>query len=297
MQIRLGNGPDSWGVWFPQDPDQVQWDQFLDDVLSAGYRWIELGPHGYLPTDVEQLRDELARRDLHPVATFIEAPLEDPDRVAEIEARVDQLGDWLATFGGRFLNVIDDAYRDLRTGEQIAPAELPETSWRQLVNTVDRLGRLVRDRYGIVLTVHPHVDTHIETTEQTEALLAETDPDAVFVCLDTGHFAYRGGDPVSFYRKHHERIPYLHIKNVDPKVLAEVNERNLPLVKAVQMEVFCEPDAGLLNFVDMRNALDEAGFDGYLMVEQDMYQPPHDKPLPIAMRTRAYLEGIGLGDS
>jgi inosose dehydratase len=297
MQIRLGNGPDSWGVWFPQDPDQVQWVQFLDDVAAAGYRYMELGPYGYLPTDVDRLRGELARRDLHPVATFIEAPLEDADRYAEIEERVIQLGEWLTAFDGRFLNIIDDAYRDLRTGEQIAPVVLDEPAWSRLIEALDRLGRLVRDRYGIQLTVHPHVDTHIETTEQTEAMLDQTDPSAVFVCLDTGHFAYRGGDPVGFYRKHHERIPYLHIKNVDPRVLDTVTAQNLPLVEAVKMEVFCEPHAGLLDFMGMRDALDEAGFDGYLMVEQDMYKPSHDKPLPIARGTREYLEGIGLGDS
>jgi inosose dehydratase len=159
MKIRLGNGPDSWGVWFPQDPDQVRWDRFLTDVAHAGYRWIELGPYGYLRTDVAQLKDELAMRDLRPVATFIEAPLEDPERAAEIEERVNQLGEWLATLGGRFLNVIDDAYRDLRTGRAVAPAVLSAASWRRLVDTLDRLGRLVRDRHGIALTVHPHVDT------------------------------------------------------------------------------------------------------------------------------------------
>ena len=284
-------------MWFPQDPDQVQPDQFLDDVAAAGYRYMELGPYGYLPTDVDTLRDELARRDLQPVATFIEAPLEDAERYPEIEGRVIQLGEWLTAFGGRFLNIIDDAYRDLRTGDEIAPKVLAEPEWRQLIDTLDRLGRLVRDRYGIQLTVHPHVDTHIETTEQTEAMLDQTDPEAVFLCLDTGHFAYRGGDPVGFYRKHHERIPYLHIKNVDPKVLDAVNAQDLPLVKAVQMSVFCEPHAGLLDFVDMRDALDEAGFNGFLMVEQDMYRPADDAPLPIARRTREFLEGIGLGDS
>jgi inosose dehydratase len=65
----------------------------------------------------------------------------------------------------------------------------------------------------------------------------------------------------------------------------------------VKMEVFCEPHAGLIDFVDLRRALEETGFDGYLMVEQDMYRPDHDAPLPIARRTREFLEGIGLGDS
>ena len=88
-----------------------------------------------------------------------------------------------------------------------------------------------------------------------------------------------------------------HVKNIDPKVLETVNRQDLPLVEAVKRKVFCEPDAGLIDFVDLRRALEDTGFDGYLMVEQDMYRPDHDAPLPIARRTREYLEGIGLGDT
>ncbi len=50
-RIRIGSAPDSWGVWFPDDPQQVPWERFLDEVSEAGYEWIELGPYGYLPTD------------------------------------------------------------------------------------------------------------------------------------------------------------------------------------------------------------------------------------------------------
>ncbi|HAM27062.1 MAG TPA: 2-keto-myo-inositol dehydratase, partial [Microbacteriaceae bacterium] len=63
-QIRIGTAPDSWGVWFPDDPNQVPWERFLDEAQAAGYHWIELGPFGYLPTDPNQLSDELAKRDL-----------------------------------------------------------------------------------------------------------------------------------------------------------------------------------------------------------------------------------------
>jgi inosose dehydratase len=63
-KLRLGTAPDSWGVWFPNEPAQVPWDRFLDEVAQAGYEWIELGPYGYLPTNPTQLRDELDRRGL-----------------------------------------------------------------------------------------------------------------------------------------------------------------------------------------------------------------------------------------
>jgi len=41
--------------------------------------------------------------------------------------------------------------------------------------------------------------------------------------------------------------------------------------------------------------LQEINFEGWGIVEQDMYPAPFDKPLPIAKRTRAYLREIGIG--
>jgi inosose dehydratase len=49
-------------------------------------------------------------------------------------------------------------------------------------------------------------------------------------------------------------------------------------------------DLGALNRVAER-----VGFDGWGIVEQDMYPAPPDKPLPIARRNRAYLRDIGIG--
>src|SRR6266576_2820620 len=48
--ILVGSAPDSWGVWFPDDPNQTPYTRFLDEVADSGYQWIELGPYGYLPT-------------------------------------------------------------------------------------------------------------------------------------------------------------------------------------------------------------------------------------------------------
>src|SRR5437763_654175 len=58
-QLRLGTCPDSWGVWFADDPLQTPWERFLDEVADVGYEWLELGPYGYLPTDPARLADEV----------------------------------------------------------------------------------------------------------------------------------------------------------------------------------------------------------------------------------------------
>ena len=59
MNVTIGSAPDNWGVWFPSDPLQIPWQRFLDETAEAGFEWTELGPYGYLPTDVPTLRAEL----------------------------------------------------------------------------------------------------------------------------------------------------------------------------------------------------------------------------------------------
>ncbi len=44
-----------------------------------------------------------------------------------------------------------------------------------------------------------------------------------------------------------------------------------------------------------RDVLRDINYQGWAIVEQDMYPAPFDKPLPIAKRTRAYLREIGIG--
>jgi inosose dehydratase len=135
----------------------------------------------------------------------------------------------------------------------------------------------------------------VEFEDQIEAFLADTDPQLVSLCLDTGHHAYCGGDPVRFMRKYHARIPYLHLKSVDSQVLVKIRSEDIPFAKAVAMNVMCEPSEGAVDILAFRDLLLEIDYSGFAIVEQDMYPAPFDRPLPIAARTRAYLQEIGMG--
>ena len=86
MAIKVGTGPDSWGIWFPDDPKQTPWHRFLDEAAEAGYEWIELGPYGFLPTDLPTLRRELDSRGLKVAGTFAMESLEIPAKWPELEA-------------------------------------------------------------------------------------------------------------------------------------------------------------------------------------------------------------------
>ena len=154
---------------------------------------------------------------------------------------------------------------------------------------------IARDRFGLTLVYHPHGETHVEYEDQIESLLEQTDPDSVSICLDTGHHAYRGGDPVDFMRRFHLRIPYLHLKSVDGEIQKRVEAEGVPFATAVGMGMFCEPSEGAVEFLAFRDLLHDIDYDGWAVVEQDMYPAPLEKPLPIAKRTRAYLREIGIG--
>lgn len=293
-RIRIGSAPDSWGVWFPDDPQQVPWQRFLDEVSDAGYEWIELGPYGYLPTDPVRLREETGRRGLKVSAGTVFTGLHHgPDVWDETWAHVSRVAELTRATGADHLVVIPSFWRDDKTGEVLEDRELTAEQWRHLARGTERLGRELRERHGLRIVVHPHADTHVDTEDNVTRFLDATDPDLVSLCLDTGHYAYCGGDNVKLIETYGERIGYLHLKQVDPAVLAAVRAEELPFGPAVARGVMCEPPTGEPALEPVLAAAQQLGVELFAIVEQDMYPCPPDRPLPIARRTRRYLRGCG----
>jgi inosose dehydratase len=142
---------------------------------------------------------------------------------------------------------------------------------------------------------HSHVESHVETDEQVERFLADSDPELVGLCLDTGHVAYTHGDAPRLIREHADRVWYVHIKAVDPDVLAKADAERLPFADAVQRDVMCEPGLGVPALPEVRDALEGLPDDTFVIVEHDMYPCDFDRPYPIAARTRETLRSAGVG--
>lgn len=293
--IRLGTAPDSWGVWFRDDPKQVPWSQFLDEAAAAGYEWIELGPYGYLPTDPVRLADELSRRNLRLSGGAVFAGLhrgkEALDQALEecrTEARL------LTALGARHLVLLPEGYTDL-DGTITQPVDLTDEQWRDLTEGMNTLARSVAEEFDVSLVFHPHADSHVGTQPEVERFLAETDPDVVNLCLDTGHIAYCGGDNLELIRKYPERIGYVHLKQVDPAVVRRVAEERLCFAEAVAAGAMVEPPSGVPPMEPLVEALAALDVDLFAIVEQDLYPCEGDVPFPIAERTQKYLRSCGLG--
>jgi inosose dehydratase len=134
----------------------------------------------------------------------------------------------------------------------------------------------------------------VETQAQTERFLAETDPAFVSLCLDTGHLAYRQADVPAIIRKYPDRIGYVHIKQMDPAIADRAAREDMAFGQAVALGVSVEPPAGRPDVPGVIEALGELDAELFVVVEQDMYPVDFGLPLPIATRTRQYLNSVGL---
>lgn len=290
----IGTAPDSWGVWFADDPQQTPWERFLDEVAESGYRWIELGPYAYLPTDPTRLAEELMQRNLRvsagTVFTAFHRGLDQWETAWEPARRVAEL---TAAMGGEHMVVIPAMWRDDVTGEAVEQGELTEKAWSDLFAGHNRLGTTLLEDFGLKQQFHPHADSHVGAQEDIEHLLAATDPQYLNLCLDTGHAEYCGASSLDLIRKYPERIGYLHLKQVNPEILQRVNAENLTWAAANRAGVMTEPPGGLPDLREVIEAVEALGRPIFGIVEQDMYPVDFDVPMPIAKRTRNYLLSCG----
>ncbi|GAA2042697.1 sugar phosphate isomerase/epimerase [Agromyces tropicus] len=288
--IRIGTAPDSWGVWFADDPEQVPWHRFLDEAAASGYTWIELGPYGYLPTDPEHLSDELASRGLRLAAGTVFTGFhrgDDQWRRAWDQALA--VAGLASALGAEHLVVIPDLWRSDATHEVLEPRTLDAEQWGRLAAGHDRLGRALLEEFGVRQQFHSHADSHVGTYREVERFLHETDPAYANLCLDTGHFAYYGGDSLRLIEAFPERIGYLHLKQVDPDLLCDVLKGDVPFAGAVADGIMVEPPLGVPPLAPIIERVARIDPDIFGIVEQDMYGCPVDHPFPIAERTREHI--------
>ena len=293
MKIKTGTAPDSWGVWFPEHEAQTPWNRCMDEMAEAGYAGLELGPWGYLPNTVETLRPELEKRNLELVAGTVGANFLDDADVENMMRTIDDAAELIKNFASaKYIVLLPAMYTDLQTGEQVMNPDLTDAEWKKYTGNVQKVADYVRNKHGLIPTFHPHVDCHVETEDEIEKLLNDTDVD---LCFDTGHHVYGGGEPISFYKEHADRIPYIHIKDCDLAVKAEMDKNGWSFAKAVTKDIMVEPGKGSIDFKKFREALEEKDYEGWVVVEQDLFPvKSFDIPLPIAKRTREFLSSVGL---
>lgn len=285
--IEVGTASVNWGfdplyTWVQTPP----FGRLLDEMAAAGYSGTEISYH--FPDDIPALRAELDRRRLRAASSFKALDLRDATKHDAAIAAVARVADRLESLGSHVVIISDEpsAHRLAVAGRVAADGSdaLDDAGWRAMTVGLNRVGDLLNGR-GFRAVFHPHVGTYVETRAEIDRLCASTDPALVGLCPDTGHLAYAGVSSEDIFRDYAQRIGYVHLKDVDGRMLERVREKRIGFAEAVKLGLFVELGSGMVSMPAIFGALKAAGYHGWIIVEQDAPA----QPLEAANRNRQYL--------
>ncbi len=296
MTIKIGNAPCSWGVEFADDPRNPNWRQVLKENAEAGYAGIELGPVGFMPEDPPQVAEALDEHGLELIGGVVFRPFHDPGQWDDVLDGSVRTCKALTAHGARHLVLIDSISprRAATAGRYEAAVKMDDAEWAAYRDRIAHVARMGAEEYGLTVGIHAHAAGFMDFEPELERLLDEVDERILKICFDTGHHSYAGYDPVSFMERHIGRISYMHFKDIDPVVKADVVAKSTGFYDACGQGIFCNLGDGDVDFPKVRQILIDNGFDGWCTVEQDCDPTlPDTDPLGDAKINRRYLSSIG----
>jgi inosose dehydratase len=266
----------------------------LDEIASAGYEGTELGPWGYLPGQPDRLGSELDRRGLALASAF--HPLDPAGEPATELARAAQTTATLAALGCEAIVLACAQTPDrARVAGRVQPSDaLAGPEWNRYVDLVRRAADAGAAR-GLRAYFHHHAATYVETPDETSRLLDAIPSASMGLCLDTGHYAFGGGDPADALARYGDRVGYLHLKDVRGRALVDARAAGLSFMEAVRAGVFCELGRGDVGVESIVRDLAARSFAGWCIVEQDRVvdaQTPAEEPFEAARVSRAFMRDV-----
>ena len=295
MTIEIGNAPCSWGVEFANDPRNPTWRKVLQDCAEAGYRGIELGPVGFMPEDPAIMGEALDEFGLTLIGGVIFRPYHDPDAWEDVLDATHRTARALKAHGAEHLVIIDSISprRAPTAGRADEAAQMDKAEWTGFRDRIVESAQIGAEDYGLTVGIHAHAAGFMDFEPELIRLLDEVDEGLLKICFDTGHHSYAGFDPVAFMQKYVSRISYMHFKDIDPKVKADVIANRTGFYEACGQGIFCNLGQGDVDFEAVRKVLLDANFAGWCTVEQDCDPTLDVRPIDDARANRAYLQSIG----
>ena len=286
---RLAGGPISWGVCeVPGWGAELAPDRVLSEMASLGLRATEAGPDGYLGTDPEEVVALLERHGLRLLGGFLPVVLHDPAEHAASVAAAHRVAALLEAAGASFL--ISATVVDLDWSPRVP---LSDREWHSVFVGLARLDEAAAE-HGLTHVTHPHWGTLVEQREDVERVLGGSD---VLLCLDTGHLVLGRTDPVWLADAARERIAHVHLKDVAVDVADRLREAELTLVAAAQSGLFQPLGEGEAPIADIVRTLEQAGYEGWYVLEQDCALPSADialgmGPIEDVRRSTEFLRSL-----
>lgn len=258
---RVSSAPISWGICeVPGWGAMLPTDRVLTEMAGLGFKATELGAPGFLPSDPKQLKALLANYGMTLIGGFTPVVLHNPsERQATIESATATARLFQEAGATMFVSsVVQDM--DWSYPEKLNSAE--QKHMAEMFGVIDD----ICEEHGLKQVLHPHVQTLVETKDDINRVLDSCD---VNFCLDTGHIALGGEDPVKFAKESFDRVGHVHLKDVNLEMGPAVLRREVSLMKATQDGLFTPLGQGSVDILGVVETLESRGYQGWYVIEQD----------------------------
>lgn len=264
-------------------------EQCVSEMALAGYTGSEVG--NKYPKDPAVLKAALDLRGLEICNQWfsgflITKPFDEVEK--EFRAQCEFLG----ALGSKIIGASEQSHSV--QGQLDTPIfghkyEMNDEEWDTFCDGMNKLGKIALEDYGISLTFHHHMGTVVQSAAETDRMLDNTDPKYVSLLFDTGHFKYCDEDPTVLVNKYIDRIKHVHLKDIRPDVVQKVKDEDMSFLDGVRAGAFTVPGDGCIDFDPVFKALEEADYQGYMLVEAEQ-DPAIANPLEYAIKARKFIK-------
>lgn len=268
--VRIGINPIGWSN---DDLPQLGGDTSIDTALregsQIGYQGFELG--NKFPKEPAALAAKLAEFRVACVSGWYSGRLAEgsvEDEIKQCVAHMHKLrfnGCKVVVYG----EMAGSVQGQMDTPLTKRPHFTTDAQWRSYAQKLNLFGGHLRSAYGLTLAYHHHMGAYVESPEDIDRIMAETDQNVGFL-FDAGHAFYGGAvDPVALLNKHVKRVVHVHCKDVRPKLIARARDEKWSFLKGVLNGVFTVPGDGAIDFDAVLATLHASGYSGWLVVEAE----------------------------
>lgn len=292
-KVKLGIAPIAWtNDDMPDLGAENTFEQCVSEMALAGFTGCEVG--NKYPRDTAVLKKALELRGMQICNAWFSSFLTTKP-YEEVEKDFIEHITFLKEMGAKVVGMSEQGHSIQGTDKPIFEAKyvMNDEEWDTLCTGINKLGKVAKDM-GIKLCFHHHMGTVVQTEEEIDRLMANTDPELFGLLFDCGHLAYCGEDYMSVLNKYADRIRHVHLKDIRPEKVEQVKREHLSFLQGVRLGTFTVPDDGVIDFKPIFDVLEKTGYEGYVLVEAEQ-DPAIANPLEYAIKARKYIaEKAGL---
>lgn len=288
--IKIACAPIAWtNDDMPDLGGENTFEQCISEMALAGYEGTEIG--NKYPKDPDILSSYLDIRNLSVASAWFSSfltshPYEYTEKLF-IEHR-----DFLNAMGAEVI-VVSEQGNSIQGKEKALFENKPiftEDEWDKVITGLEKLGKLANEK-GMSIVYHHHMGTGIQTTEEIDRLMVETDSNLVSLLYDTGHLVFSGEDALEVFDKHVGRIKHIHFKDIRREIAAEVKNNKDDFLTGVRKGAFTVPGDGLIDFNPIVNRINESDYKGWIVVEAEQ-DPAKANPFEYSLKAKKHIDSL-----